>query len=70
MLETSGAAPRFGAIGFSVRGAGADRVLFGTDMPILDPRQQLGKVVTADISDDEKLQVVGLNAVKLLGLDV
>ena len=49
---------------------GAERVLFGTDMPLLDARHQIAKVTTADISDEAKQRVLGLNAIELLGLDL
>jgi predicted TIM-barrel fold metal-dependent hydrolase len=51
-----------------VREAGADRVLFGSDVPLMDPRTQLGKIITADIADDEKRLVLGENAKRLLKL--
>jgi predicted TIM-barrel fold metal-dependent hydrolase len=49
-----------------VNEAGADRVLFGSDTPLMDPRGQLGKIITADISDKAKEQILGLNAQRLL----
>ena len=57
-----------GTIEFLVSGAGEDRVLFGSDLPLMDPRYQLGRVVTADISETAKKKILGLNAKKLLGL--
>ena len=45
-------------------------MLFGTDQPLLDPRNQIAKVLAADIPDDAKRRVLGLNAVELLGLDL
>ena len=54
----------------SVDGAGADRVLFGTDMPLLDARHQIAKVTTANISHEAKRRVLGLNAIELLGLEL
>ena len=69
-LETCGSLAAHGAIESSVRKAGADRVLFGSDMALLDARHQIGKVVTADISDEDKRKILGLNAIKLLGLEV
>ena len=69
-LETCGSGSSVGSIKFAVDHAGADRVLFGTDMPIFDARHQVGKVVTADISTEAKQRVLGLNAIDLLGLDV
>ena len=50
------------------RAVGADRILFGTDLPFLDPRPQLGRVAFAKISDDEKRLVLGLNAARVLGI--
>ncbi len=52
-----------------VHEAGADRVLFGTDLPFLDPRPQLGRVAFAKISDDEKRLILGLNASRIFGID-
>ena len=57
------------SIEFLVNGAGEDRVLYGSDMPLMDTRLQVGRIVTADISDEAKVKVLGLNAIKLLGLD-
>ncbi len=67
-LETCGSGTALGAIEKAVVTAGADRILFGTDMALMDARQQIGKVVTADISHNDKRQILGLNAIKLLGL--
>ena len=57
-----------GVIEQLVQGAGADRVLFGSDQPLMDPRTQLGKILTADISHEDKRLVMGGNARRLLGL--
>lgn len=65
-LETCSTFREPGVIERLVREAGADRVIFGSDVPLMDPRTQLGKIVTADITDDEKRLVLGANARKLL----
>ena len=57
------------SIEFLVEGAGADRVLFGSDHSLMDPRHHVGRIVTADIPEDAKRKVLGLNAIKLLGLE-
>jgi len=48
--------------------AGANRVLYGSDIALMDPRAQLGKIITADISEDAKRLVCGGNAARLLGI--
>lgn len=68
-LETCTSLGAEGTIEFLVDGAGADRVLFGSDMPLLDARQQLGRIVTANISTEAKTKILGLNAIKLLNLE-
>ena len=47
-----------------------DRILFGSDVPILDYRSQISKIVTANISNEDKKKILGLNAIKLLNLKI
>jgi predicted TIM-barrel fold metal-dependent hydrolase len=58
-----------GSIEELVQGAGEDRILFGSDAPLMDPRIQMGRVVTAEISEQAKEKILGMNAAKLLNLD-
>lgn len=44
-----------------VKRAGAERIVFGTDMPFHDPRFQLGRVALSKISDEEKRLILGGN---------
>jgi uncharacterized protein len=67
-LETASTFRTPGVIEQLVREAGADRVLFGSDIPLMDPRAQLGKIITAAISDAAKRQIIGENARRLLRL--
>ena len=46
---------------YFVREVGADRVLFGTDNPFIDPRPQIGRVALARISDKDKAKIFGGN---------
>jgi predicted TIM-barrel fold metal-dependent hydrolase len=57
-----------GVIEELVEKAGADRVLYGSDMPLMDPRAQIGKIITADIGDEAKRLILGENARRLLKL--
>lgn len=66
--EITGSVIVYGTLERMVRELGADRVLFGTDLPFLDPRPQLGRVAFAKISDEEKRQILGLNAARLFGI--
>ena len=69
-LETCTSHGEHGTIEYLVEGAGADRVLYGSDMPLMDARHQVARIATADMDDETKRQVLGLNAMELLGIDV
>ena len=45
---------------------GAERVLYGTDAPMRDPRPQFGWVVHADIDEEAKRKILGLNLCRIL----
>jgi predicted TIM-barrel fold metal-dependent hydrolase len=47
---------------YFVKTAGADRVLFGTDNPFIDPRPQIGRLFLADISHEDRVKIAGGNA--------
>jgi predicted TIM-barrel fold metal-dependent hydrolase len=44
----------------------ADRVLWGTDLPFLDPVYLLGRLACTTLSDEAKRKVFGGNAARLL----
>jgi len=67
-VETCSSYRSPGVIEELVEGAGSERVLFGSDMPLLDPRVQIGKIVAADIEAGDKRRILGENARRLLGL--
>ena len=48
-------------IEFFVREVGADRLLFGTDNPFIDPRPQIGRVCLADISHEDRVKIFSGN---------
>jgi hypothetical protein len=45
---------------------GADRVLFGSDMPYLEAAMALGRVLSAKITDDDKEKILRKNFKKLI----
>ncbi|MEW5902372.1 MAG: amidohydrolase family protein [Acidobacteriota bacterium] len=58
-----------GQIEYFVREVGSRRVLFGTDNPFIDPRPQVGRVGLARISEEDKINIFGANARRLVALD-
>ena len=56
-----------GVLEHLVNNAGADRVVYGSDLPMRDPRQQLGWVVFSRLTPAEKEQVLWRNALKVIG---
>ncbi len=67
-LDLTGSRLIRGLIEDMVKRVGADRVLFGTDNPFIDPRPGLGRVLAARLSDDDKRKILGLNAKRLFRL--
>jgi len=68
LLDTASSQIDNGMIEHAVAELGANKILFGTDMPLLDPHTQLAKVAGAKISDDAKTKILGGNVAELLGL--
>ncbi len=69
-LDLTGSALLYGALEYMVKHAGAEKILFGSDNPFLDPRGPLGRVLMARIDDHAKRLILGLNAKHLFNLDV
>jgi predicted TIM-barrel fold metal-dependent hydrolase len=55
---------------FLVSNLGAHRILFGSDAPLSSPVIRLAQVLAARISDDAVIQMLGLNAARLYGLQI
>lgn len=51
-----------------IKEVGAHKVLFGSDVAFLSVTQQLGRVALANITEEEKRQVLGLNAKRIFNL--
>lgn len=52
----------------AVKVIGAERILYGSDMPFLSPELELEKIRLLRISEHEKESILGLNAQKLFNL--
>ena len=68
-LETCGSGCLNGGVQRVVEAIGPDRVLYGSDYLLFDMRAQMGKIITADISEEANRKILGLNAARLLGLE-
>ena len=67
-LDTASSQIDNGMLEYAVQQIGAERILFGTDMPLLDPWVQRAKVEGAQLSDEAKELILGGNMQRLLGL--
>ena len=66
MIEVSGSFPTDGFVEMAVREGGANRVIFGSDLPGRSLASQLAKVMGADISDADKELILGGNLRRLV----
>ena len=57
-----------GNVEWFVSEVGSKKVLYASDMPFLDPRPAIGRVALADISDEQKRDIFGLNLKRILAL--
>lgn len=65
-LELCAAYATRGFVEMAVRGCGAEKVLFGTDLPWFDPHYGIGCVIFTDISDEARRLILGGNARRIL----
>ncbi len=65
-LETCTSIVCSGFIEFAVSELGADRIVFGTDSPLLDPAVQMAKITGAEIGEDAKRKILGGNMRRIL----
>ncbi len=67
-FDVAGSILLYGCLEEMVERLGVGKILFGTDNPFIDPRPGLGRLLMARISDDDKRQILGLNAKRIFGL--
>jgi predicted TIM-barrel fold metal-dependent hydrolase len=59
--------PTFGGIiDYLVEGAGSERVVYGSDLPMRDPRPQFGWVVFSRMTPEQKSDVLHRNAMRII----
>lgn len=59
---------RFGVLKYLVQQVGADRILFGTDYPICNPRMYVQAVYGEEINETDREKIFSGNAKRILGL--
>jgi len=68
VVDTSGAAPEAGIVEFAVEQLGAERVLYGSDVPIRDFGVALSRITGSRLDAAAKQRILYENAKELLGL--
>ncbi len=64
--DTTLSTMREGNVEWLIEIAGEDRLVYGTDMPFMDPRPCLGRVLGADIDETSREKVLGANFLEIL----
>ena len=67
-LDTASSSFDNGMIEYAVAEAGSDKMIYGSDLPLLDPVLQIAKVTESDISQADKERILYGNIVRLLAL--
>lgn len=67
-LDTASSTIDTGFVEACVAALGADRIIFGTDIPLLDPWPQLAKIRETRLSDEDRNLVMGGNILRLMGV--
>ncbi len=68
ILDTASSQIDNGMLEYAVERLGPERIVFGSDMPLLDPHTQRAKVTGAKLTDEAKALILGGNMARLLGL--
>ncbi len=55
-----------GIIEYMAKEAGPERIVYGSDLPMRDPRQQLGWVVFSDLPEAAKKKILAYNAAEII----
>jgi len=66
-LETCSSSVHNGSLEYAVQRLGAGRIVYGSDMPLLEPGVQLARITGAEIPTHAKEMILGGNLARLLG---
>ena len=67
-LELTAVVGRRGVVETMVAGAGSTRILYGTDLPWFDEHQYIGNILCADLTEEDRHNILHRNAERLLNL--
>ena len=67
-LETCTSITSYGQIEMAVKELGPERIVFGTDSPLLDPSVMKAKITGADIPTEARQHILGPNMARLLNI--
>lgn len=67
-LETASSTIDADFLESAVAALGAEKIIFGTDTPLLDPHVQKAKIMESQISDKARGLIMGGNILRLMGL--
>lgn len=67
-LDISGDGFMMGRLEYLVSQVGSKKILYGSDAPWFDPRLGIGEVLAADVTDEDRDNILGRNATSLFGL--
>ena len=68
LLDTASSQIDNGMLEWAVAELGPEKILYGSDMPLLDPFTQMAKVTGAELDDRAKALILGGNLQRLLNL--
>lgn len=68
VMDLTGPVQFAGIVERVVKEVGAERVIYGSDIPFRDAATQLGNILYADLQREEKEKVLGLNAKRIFKL--
>ena len=69
-FDTAASTNLRGNLEYFIDKVGAQRVLYGSDMPFANPAYRLGQVVGTRVPDDPMRKILGENMARLLKLDI